>query len=287
MSPATVSYRDVVRVINQILAVNGIQRSITGSDITITDRTVSDGVTPEQALSNAIVEHLWPHVPEAEVFHYTTSEAAESIFASNTLRLTNIAKRYNEGEVRTFCESHRLNGYLGADAKGEPQYRHLIMPNTYYASFTTTSLDEDEQRYFWQNFAPDGGVRLRLRVIASNPDFRRIRYEAKRGKPIPLLAELSAQLRSEFGREFVLSGISRLCSFYLSGADYGREQECRMLYRTWDRSGPQAVGSGPASFVELRLGAMSECGYEIHALEVCSDSRPEMPDDVVFVRREN
>lgn len=279
------SYSDVVNVINEILAKHGVPLSITTEDITITDRTVSDMVKEDQRLSLAIVDNLWPTVSEQEVFHFTSADAAEAILASNTFRLTNIERRFDDGEVRVFCESHQLTGYLEPDGNGEPLYRHLIMPNTYYASFTRTTLDEDEQRYFWQTFASGGGARLRMRVVASNPNFRRIRYETKRGTPIPILADLSASLKGEFGREFILSGISRLCSFYLSGEDYEREQEYRMLYRVWEGFGPQPVGAGANSYVEVPLGVMSDCGYEVHVVDVCAESRPSMPADITFVRR--
>lgn len=279
------SYSDVVAAINEILAKHSVSQRITIDDVTITDRTVSDLVKDEPRLSHGIVEHLWPSIQTEEVFHFTSVDAAESILNSGLFRLTNIGKRYHDGEVRTFCESHNLTGYLALDASGEPMYRHLIMPNTFYASFTRTTLDSSEQEYFWRTFAVGGGVRIRMRIIASNPNFRRIRYEPLRGRPVPLLAELSSRVRDEFERDFILAGISRLCSFYLPGEDYEQEQEYRMLYRSWEGFGPQPVGSGPTSYIELPLADMSDAGYEIHVLEVCADQRPHIPGAIPFVKR--
>lgn len=79
-----------------------------------------------------------------------------------------------------------LKGYLEKDSAGNPKYRHLIMPNTYYASFTDASLTTDQEQYFWRNFASCDGVRLKIEVTAVNPNFRRLRYEHKSGQPIPV-----------------------------------------------------------------------------------------------------
>jgi hypothetical protein len=285
MSNRNVDARDVVVAINQVLATYGVQKSISVDDVTITDRSVSDLVKDDPVLSNAIVGRLWPSVRDEEVYHYTAYEAAENILATQRFRLSNIAKRYGEGEIETFCHTHGLGGYLEPDATGAPTYRHLIMPNTYYASFTTTSLDVDDERYFWQTFAGSDGVRLRLRVRASNPNFRRIYYESESGTPIPLLENLTSRIRQDFGLEFILTGISRLCAFYLSAADYGREKEFRALYRVWDGLGLQPEGVGSESYVDLPLGKMTECGYQIDILEVSSYSRPSGCGDVPFVLR--
>lgn len=107
------------------------------------------------------------------------------------------------------------------------------MPNTFYASFTDTTLSASQEEHFWRNFAACDGVRLTIEVVASNPNFRKIRYEQRKGKPIKVLSELTSCIRDKHGREFILKGISRLCSFYLSGKDYGIENEYRALHRTW------------------------------------------------------
>lgn len=276
----------LVEDINQILNNNGVQENITLSDITITDKTVSDLVKPNAKLSDAITNLLWPSIASASVYHYTSKSAAESILGTGIFRLNNIANRYSEGEIKTFCETHNLNGYLEKDENNDPKYKHLIMPNTFYASFTDVSLTQDQEEYFWRNFAACDGVRLKIEITASNPNFRKLHYEQVKGKPIQLLSELTECIRKKYTREFVLKGISRLCSFYLSGKDYGIENEYRALYRVWEGFGPQPKNSGAGhSYIELPLNEMSECGYQLKIVEVHATTKPNMPDAYLYSQR--
>lgn len=272
--------------INVVLSRHGVDKIITLSDITVTDKTVSDLVKPNALLSEAITNHLWPSISSEVVYHYTSMQAAEAILKSEIFRLTNIEKRYGEGEIETFCKTHDLSGYLDATENGAPLYKSLLMPNTYYASFTGSDLTSEREDYLWRTFATHDGVRLKLKITASNPNFRRIKYEAKSSVPIPLISDLVSTVRQKHGREFILKGISRICSFYLSGQDYGIENELRVLHRTWDGFGPQPVGQGPDSYIELPIGTMSECGYRIDVLEVQARTRPSIPSSFAFSSRQ-
>lgn len=259
--------------------------TISLSDITITDNTVSDLVKPNAKLSDAITNYLWPSISSACIYHYTSKNAAESILKTNKFRLNNIANRYSDGEIKTFCKAHRLQGYLEEDEKGDPKYKHLIMPNTYYASFTDTNLTKDEEEYFWRNFASCNGVRLKINVTASNPNFRRIHYQQVKGEPISILTELTNCIRDNYKREFILKGISRLCSFYLSGENYGIENEYRALYRVWEGFCPQPITGSPFDYIELPLNEMSECGYKLEIVEVHANEKPDMPSKYQFSKR--
>lgn len=142
-----------------------------------------------------------------------------------------------------------------------------------------------EEQYFWNAFASDDGVRLKIDIKAINPNFRKMLYEQKRGKPIGVLSDLVKCVREKYHREFILKGISRLCSFYLSGEDYGREKEYRLLYRVWDGFGPQPKGTAKSSYIELPIGAMSECGYQLDIAEVHAIRKPNMPNSYKFSQR--
>lgn len=280
-----ISLRQLVTDINAVLAKHSIGESITLNDITVTEKTVSDLVKQNGKLSELITNALWPSVAEKTVYHYTSKEAAESILSSGIFRLANIEKRYSDGEIVTFCETHNLLGYLDKDSSGNPKFRHLIMPNTFYASFTDVNLSVEQEAYFWSTFASCNGARLKIEVKASNPNFRKMLYEAKKGEPIPLLSELIACVRNGYGREFILKGISRLCSFYLSGADYGKENEYRALYRSWDGFGPEISGAGADSYIELRLNEMSESGYLLRVTDVCANEPLNISAEYTFTRR--
>lgn|GEM_PF-1103930 len=271
--------------INSILKDSGITEKISLSDITITEKTVSDLVKPNAKLSDIITNFLWPSITSATVYHYTSKTAAESILNTGFFRLNNIANRYTEGEIVTFCKTHGLQGYLEKNVNDDPKYKHLIMPNTFYSSFTDVSLTKKQEEWFWSKFAVCDGVRLRIEITASNPNFRKMRYEQAEGQPISLLSNLISRIRKDYGREFILKGISRLCSFYLSGKDYGIENEYRALYRVWEGFGPQPKTEGSNSFIELPLGVMSECGYKLTITEVHSNEKPNMPTSYLFSKR--
>lgn len=81
------------------------------------------------------------------MYHYTQRDAAESILGSNKFRFGNIEERFSEDEIVTFCETHQLRGYLERDADDAPRYKSLLMPNTFYTSFTESSLTTDEEEY--------------------------------------------------------------------------------------------------------------------------------------------
>lgn len=82
-----------------------------------------------------------------------------------------------------------------------------------------------------------------------------------------------------------MSGITRLCAFYLPEAKYGKEKEYRLMCKTWKEIGPQPTGKGPASYVEFPLGVMIESGYKLEILDVCANSRPNMLVNYPFTRR--
>jgi hypothetical protein len=271
--------------INAVLERHGIPDTIQLSDITVTDRTVTDHVKEFSRLSKAIENHVWPPVPSASVFHYTSRSAAEAILSTSMLRLSNIEKRAADGEIDAFCKTHNLTGYLATDENGLPKYRTLLMPDIYCASFTETNLTRNDEDYFWRTFAAVDGVRLRFDVKSLNPDFRKIAYETLPGTPIPVFADLTSTIRLNHGREFISSGISRLCAFYLASS-YARENEYRALFKAYPDWGPQPVGNGPSSFIEVPLNQATPYGFEFRVTEVHARSRPNMPDQFTFSQRE-
>jgi hypothetical protein len=271
--------------INAVLERHGIACTIQRGDITVTDRIVTDGAKEFPRLSKAIEDHVWPSVPSASVFHYTSRSAAEAILSTGVLRFSNIEKRATDGEIDVFCKTHNLSGYLAMDDNGQPTYRALLMPGIYYASFTQTHLSPNDEDYFWRTFAAVDGVRLRFDVKSPNPNFRKIAYEAQPGKPIPVLADLISTIRQNHRREFILKGISRFCAFYLASS-YAHENEYRALFKADPGGGPQPMGTGPSSFMEVPLNHATPHGFEFRVTEVHARSRPNMPDHYPFSQRE-
>lgn len=265
----------IPKTINAILRAHGV-REIGISDITITDKTVNDLVKEEKILSNAIVNKIWPSIDNKVVYHYTSKEAAESILNTSFFRLYNISKRFTEGEIVTFCQNHGLSGYLKKE-NGEPYYKTQLMKNMYYSSFTDTTLTDEQEAYFWRTFAPCDGVRLKLNIEASNPNFRPMVYENKKGQPIRILSDLVREIKNKHDREFVLSGISRLCAFYLA-KDFDVENEYRILFRDWGDGSVKPKNDRGVSYIEVPLGSMGPTGYKIDVLEVQSNEALSIPN---------
>lgn len=268
--------------INSILSSHGISDSIDLSNITVTDKTVTDLVKENPKLSNLIVDSIWPSIDHLTVYHYTSKDAAESILNLGEFRLYSLLKRFNEGEIETFCRNHGFSGYLEKDENGEPKYKSLIMNNMFYASFTDTNLTTEQEEYFWRVFAPVDGVRLKLEVIASNSNFRKMVYEKTKANPLPLLNELTKVVRESYGREFVLSGISRLCAFYLA-KDFDVENEYRALYRYWEGHSPESDGN--YQYVGLPLDSMNDTGYQIRVKEIQTNESLNIPSQYVVMPR--
>jgi hypothetical protein len=271
----------IAATVNAVLASHGISETVSAQEFSVTDRVVFDGVAAGQRLSSAIINSVWPPLKRMEGYHFTSKTAAASIISSQTIRLANIAKRIDQHEVSTFCQTHGLDGYLDASS-GQPAYRELIEPNTYYASFADVNLHKSEEASFRSAFGP---VRLKFLIEARNPDFRRIRYEGKQGAPIPVIAALQKRIKSDFARDWVLAGISRLCCFYLPGDSYGWEREMRVLWRVWSDFPVQPNQPGPDGFVELTLGQQSLTGFKLTLIEVCADDPLPVPAGVTFVSR--
>lgn len=78
--------RSLLTDINSVLANHSLP-NISISDITVTNRAVSDIFKPDEHLSSIIVNKIWPSINSAIVFHYTSKTAAESILNTRTLRL--------------------------------------------------------------------------------------------------------------------------------------------------------------------------------------------------------
>jgi len=268
----------LVEDINKILENHGISLKLRLEDLTITNDTVNDLVKHNSLLSDAIVDYIWDNVESKEVFHYTTKTKAESILNSGFFRLYNLLKRFEEGEVNTFCISHNLNGYLEKDDNDSPTYKKLLINNMYYASFSDTKLNDQEEKYLKNEFSSFEGVRLKLKITATNKNFRKIVYEPSKGKPLPLLNEISTLVETKLKRKFILKGISRLCAFYLSNS-FKLESEYRILFKYQEECGVCIKNDSTYNYIELPLGTMSSTGYMIEVLEVQTNEKLNISDN--------
>lgn len=277
---------NLIKDLNGILTKYGIDEKMTWEDIIITCLTVID--SQDKKLSNAVINHLWPRVNLEKFYHFTNKVAAESILNKKVFRLTNIAKRFNDREIETTCINHNLCGYLEKDFCGNPKYKSLIMPNTYYASFTDTSISDKQQKYLFGLFGKgNNGVRLTFNITVNEQNlyFKKMLYEEISNEPIPLLNELISKIRDKYGKKFVLREISNYCCFYLSN-DYQNENEYRILHKVSKDSPiqPKEDQNSPHKYIELPLGSMSEIGVKLEITEVCSYNKLSIPSSYAFTQ---
>lgn len=280
--------QNLISDINKILSEYGSDEKISIEDITVTEGTVSDLVKDKSKLSDAIANLLWPSIQSAVVYHYTSMEAAENILSTNIFRLYNIKKNLSAGEIVTFCETHKLQGYLEKDKNGSPEYENLIVPNTFLASFTNTDFDIKKDENLWKEFATQNGTRegarLKIQITASYPDFRKMRYHLKDDISVKLLSALYDCIHKKYKREFIFKGISRLCSFYLP-EKYLIQNEYRILYRVWPESIPQPKKDKIYDYIELPIDTINKDGYQLKIVEVNAEKQPKMTNKYPFVKR--
>lgn len=247
-------------------------------EIYIDGKYVLDGNLEGGKLSKLVEQKLWPSISSIEVLHFTTRYAAEKILKTPaTLHLSSLWKRYREHEVEAFFRDHGLTRYLEDDGSGNPRYQSDLLPNIFYASFADVNLTPENQKPLWEYFGGGDGARLRLRIQATNSNFRRMMYAEHPAKPIPLLVELSSAIK-KYNKTFILNGISSLCAFYLP-ASYHPEAELRIVQvvpKGYDKMyGIDRSGSLPV--MGIPLDGNEHFGFSINVLEIVTDGPINVP----------
>ena len=268
--PKIMQELDIVQDINKVL--NDYDLSITYSDLAITDTNIVETIVKEKYctftgesiefanFSKKIIEILFPSSSLKTVYHYTSKETAECIVNTGLFRLYNISKRIKESEVVSFCKAHELKN------------DNIMIPSTYYASFTSTEQTTGKENYLWSQFATHDGVRLKIKIVTNKPErtdiLRKIYYEkAEDSKPISLLGKL-AKVAKKYGKKFTLRGVSTICSYYLPKT-YDLEEEYRILHRNIDeRVMPVKVDEKGGEYIEIELGKKNDTGYLFEIMEV-------------------
>ncbi|PSW63696.1 hypothetical protein C0W54_03575 [Photobacterium kishitanii] len=269
---------DIVDDLNQIFRSYHFNRVVMRDELIIDDKVViSDSVS---SLSDDIINFIWKNHNSKDLYHYTKRDAAENIVSSGLFRLNNIQNRVEEGEVIDFCERHSLNGYLELDEKNEPKYKSIIMPNTFYASFTDVNISDTREKVLWSWFAGQHGVRLKFRVTARNSNFREMYYEENLDNRMSLLSDVFKLINTKYQRSFVLRGISRLSSFYLSG--YAEENEFRILHRMWNEDTLEAISYKETDYLEIPINGKETYGFSLELIEVYSDFPLNCPNSYLF-----
>ena len=267
----------IIRDINKILSSHNLP-AIKYGDITITNLTATDGVKAEEILSRNITDHIWPSIFSTTAYHYTSASSAENILNNNNFRLYNLEKNFHADEIVAFCKDHSLLGYLQTDSNGDPYYKTDIMSQIYSASFADIGASIKDQILMWNTFAPgNSGVRLKLNLTSNRGDLRKIAYSKNSKQKLQVLKELTEKILKDHKINFTLSGISRLCAFYLP-QKYGYESEIRMLHKHVPNSGINLTPKihGQYNCIEIPLGQES-MGYRIDVIEICTNFKLGVP----------
>ena len=184
-------------------------------------------------LSELIFNKYFPPPSLKTYYHYTSLAAAESIIVNKTLRLSNLLKRFNDGEYRTFYDDHGMDGYMvGGTVLGVDTGERAIMKDIYFLSLTSLAFDFAGETK-WLNFGDHGhGVRLEFEITPKHDDFREVYYSLYQNENcIPLLKELFAEIKAAYGIPFNFSYSSKIGAFYIKGP-FENEKEFRFLVKT-------------------------------------------------------
>lgn len=188
--------------------------------LVITDRTISEESCPPHILTDSILEKYFPLNPIKTYHHFTDLNAVLSIIRSGKLRLTSVAKRFNEYEFLPFYDAHNMTGYKDRVTNGVSLGEELCK-NAFYLSLT----DESNQNPTMLN--DFGNVRLVFDLINNRCiDLREIYYPNKK-TDLEFLTELEA-IAQKRGKDFIIHGLSRIGFFYLP-IHWKDEREYRLL----------------------------------------------------------
>ena len=183
----------------------------------------------EGIITDYLTREISPRIHNGEFYHYTRFSAADEILNTKILRLTSLTKRVAENEIVQFLKDLELYYPLSNDpTTGKPRYQTSIANNIFYASFTDTSLSEEEEEYFWDCFAGEDGVRLKFRIESHGPNLRRMRYGDDITKYASFYRKLNELTKREFSKPFYYGDSAVVCALLLP-SEYHAEKETRLI----------------------------------------------------------
>ncbi|MGF1907829.1 hypothetical protein, partial [Aliivibrio salmonicida] len=92
-------------------------------------------------------------------------------------------------------------------------------------------------------------------------------YNKDNKQPIGLLKDITSLIENKYDKKFILSGISKLCAFYLSN-QFKLEKEYRVLFSCSSGCNINILNDGQNKYIEIPLGVMSSIGYKIEVIEI-------------------
>ena len=194
-------------------------------------------------LANIVENYIWDTLKvETILYHFTTEDNAKNINQTNTLRLYNILKRYQDGEIRDFSSDFNIPYEI------EENYK-----NIFYSSFTTEIPNITEITIIknFRQFTGPCGARLKLKVIKEEKNFRFINYCKQKYN---IIHDLREAIKAKYNLDLNINGFTtRFASFYVN-EKYQFENEAR-LYKNllFDKEYIVHTDRNSNTYIELDL----------------------------------
>ena len=130
--------QELVDFVNSIFAKYEITDRITTQHIRFNADFIGNIIkVDDKKLSQIIFDKYFPNPNRQSYYHYTSFGAFKSIIQNKKLRLSNLNKRFSDGEFSTFYEEHGIDGYKkGGVTLGVDFSEKEIMSKIYFISLT-------------------------------------------------------------------------------------------------------------------------------------------------------
>lgn len=225
---------DLLLLVNGVLAKHRVTETIDDSHIRFYADFIGNIIPPinDKKLSHLIFDKYFPPPALTSYYHFTSFEAAISIISNKILRLSNLRKRFQDGEYSEFYSDHGMDGYkVGGSVLGIDCSEKSIMSEIFFLSFTSSGIDSAGQTK-WKDFGDSGhGVRIEFEVFAKHNDFREVYYSLNRNANcIPLLKDLFVEIKEKYGKPFNFTYSSKTGAFYIKGR-FENENEFRFIIK--------------------------------------------------------
>ena len=113
--------RAIADTIRQVANQYGSNVNVDQTKLTVRPAFAIEITGNNKEISSSILEIMFPREPSpANLVHFTSLGALESIAASNEIRLYSVSKRVNEGELFHFAKDQGFKGYT--DASDTPPF---------------------------------------------------------------------------------------------------------------------------------------------------------------------
>ena len=285
--------QDLVDFVNSIFAKYQIDDRITNKHIRFNADFIGNIVkVDDKKLSQIIFDKYFPKPTRDSYYHYTSFEAFKSILENKKIRLSNLNKRFNDGEFSTFYEEHGMDGYKkGGFTLGVDYSEKAIMSKIYFLSLTGSGYNFGDNN-LWNDFGKDGdGVRLEFKITPKTLDFREIFYSTpKVDNSLPMLKELFTEIKAKYGLPFNFTFSSKIGAYYIKGM-FQNEDEFRFIIKTtaddYDASNIQSVTVNEEKAIEyIEVDFLNEyADFELLTVQPgynCSDEDIREIENIIF-----